>query len=89
MSLSLKALPCVELLPKIILVSILEARLMSLVFEDGLREIARAPISSILPPGFWLHGGLIGAGSAIWFYRENNPDTLLLVSSMGIALPLL
>ena len=61
---------------------------MSLIFEDGLRKIAKAPVSSILRPGFWLHGGLIGAGSAIWYYRNVIPDTFLLVSSMGIALPL-
>jgi len=61
---------------------------MSLIFEDGLQKIASAPVSSVFRPGFWLHGGLLGAGSAIWYYRENIPDTFLLVSRMGIALPL-
>lgn len=73
---------------KIILASILGARLMSLVLEDGFQKILKTPSAAILRPGFWLHGGIIGAGFAIWFYGETIPESGLLISSMGICLPL-
>ncbi|KAJ7583626.1 Prolipo protein diacylglyceryl transferase-domain-containing protein [Mycena floridula] len=70
--------------------AILFARLLSLIFEDTLSAFFRNPVKVLLRPGFWLQGGLLGAGLGIVLSSMLGlvPDILNFAAGLGIALPL-
>ncbi|KAL0569317.1 hypothetical protein V5O48_012650 [Marasmius crinis-equi] len=70
--------------------AVLGARLFSLIFEDGLKQLLYAPIPTIFRPGFWLHGGIAGATfAAIYLYYVGEvTDLVTFGGSLAIGLPL-
>ena len=77
-----------SIMPRVIAASILGARIFSILFEDGILNVVKSPRESVFRPGFWLHGGIVGAGVAIWYYTDLISDPGLLISCMGVSLPL-
>ncbi|KAF9266916.1 hypothetical protein L218DRAFT_1074761 [Marasmius fiardii PR-910] len=70
--------------------AVLGARLFSLVFEDGLKQFFHAPLPTLFRPGFWLHGGIVGAvfTSIYLAYTGTIPDIITLWGSLAVGLPL-
>ena len=76
-------------LPVIQLVAILGARVASLVFEDGIVAFLHSPVTTLLRPGFWLHGGIVGAVIGIYYCHAWGmiDDLWIFSGAMGVALP--
>ena len=74
----------------VVISAILGARVFSLVFEDGLKQVFYHPLPTILRPGFWLHGGIAGAALAsTYLYSVGAITDLLTVGgSLAVGLPL-
>lgn len=77
-------------LPIIQLSAICGARIASLVFEDGMSTFFHSPISTFLRPGFWLHGGIVGAVIGICYChtRDMIDDLWRFAGAMGVGLPI-
>lgn len=73
---------------RILLCAVIGARTLSLVFEDGLPQLLSNPLPTIFRPGFWLHGGIAGAGIGIVLSRESILRPLDMVTALGLSLPL-
>lgn len=73
---------------RILLCAVIGARALSLVFEDGIPKLLSDPLSAIFRPGFWLHGGIAGAGIGIVVSRESILRPLDMVTALGLSLPL-
>ncbi|KAJ7062742.1 Prolipo protein diacylglyceryl transferase-domain-containing protein [Mycena amicta] len=73
-----------------LLSAVLGARLFSLVMEDGITALFSRPIQTLFRPGFWLHGGLLGAAvGAVGAHRLGLVLSLpRFVASLAMGLPL-
>ncbi|KAJ7075736.1 hypothetical protein B0H15DRAFT_649864 [Mycena belliarum] len=72
-----------------ILLAIFFARAFSLVMEDGMARLRVQPLRTIFRPGFWLHGGLFGAGVGALVAQMAGyvPDFRLFAASLAVGLP--
>ncbi|KAH8836014.1 Prolipo protein diacylglyceryl transferase-domain-containing protein [Flagelloscypha sp. PMI_526] len=76
-------------LASVISSAVLGARLMSLLFEDGINAFVKRPLLVFLRPGFWLHGGIIGAAFGLFVASEGElSQSIDLAAAFCIALPL-
>ncbi|KAG7093655.1 hypothetical protein E1B28_007317 [Marasmius oreades] len=79
-----------ESIALVIIFAVLGARLFSLIFEDGLKQFFHSPLSTLLRPGFWLHGGIAGATLASIYlaYMDAISDIAIFGGSLAVGLPL-
>lgn len=73
---------------RVLVSAVLGARLLSIVFEDGWRKLLADPAAAVLRPGFWLHGGIAGAGVGVLLSRGSIQRPVDMVAALGVALPL-
>ncbi|KAK7061075.1 hypothetical protein VNI00_000810 [Paramarasmius palmivorus] len=79
-----------ESLIQVIFCSVLGARIFSLVFEDGLKQLVHAPFPTLFRPGFWLHGGIAGAAVSSFYLYHTGALTSLdgFGGALAVGLPL-
>jgi prolipoprotein diacylglyceryltransferase len=73
-----------------LLTAIAGARLFSLIMEDGLVRLLSHPLPTIFRPGFWLHGGLFGAGIGAIISHQLGyvPSLPLFAAGLAVGLPM-
>ncbi|KAJ7277555.1 Prolipo protein diacylglyceryl transferase-domain-containing protein [Mycena rebaudengoi] len=66
------------------------ARLLSILFDDGMPQLLSRPLRTIFRPGFWLYGGILGAatGALLAQHRGYVPNMSRFAASLAVGLPL-